>query len=448
MTSLQPTTIKPLEPLDPLAVTVKLLESYKTCDYYAYEVDEVWHIGIHRHASLVIDSDGKHIHRHMASGIKTSELAQDQQLNDVVRAFCTEYAPHGKIFGQVAFNFSAHIAGQSYIPGRWPLLSLMAPCIHVTISRSSITVQGSWQDLVEGVLGTIHSQTSGKDCHLIGQRFLSVARDEDVDDYQQRVTRAIAEIRASKYTKAIPSRVVNVPGRVDMLATLYHGRRANTPRRAFTFKQGEFQATGFSPELVLSVNEGTVFTEALAGTQSCDETEARALQNDPKEVMEHLIAVRGSIRRLKHICKQDSVVIRDFMTTVTRGNVRHLCSHISGSLLPSKDGWDSIRSNITVPALLKERNSEAIEAFEPYPRELYGGSVVMIDGPAFFEAALVLRSVFQDQGRQWLQAGAGVTALSDAVREFTETCEKLASVAPYLVAESETEGIGSFMEAA
>jgi salicylate synthetase len=116
--------------------------------------------------------------------------------------------------------------------------------------------------------------------------------------------------------------------------------------------------------------------------------------------------------------------------------------------LPSKDGWDSIRSNITVPALLKERNSEAIEAFEPYPRELYGGSVVMIDGPAFFEAALVLRSVFQDQGRQWLQAGAGVTALSDAVREFTETCEKLASVAPYLVAESETEGIGSFMEAA
>lgn len=444
MTRSQTIRINAANPLDPLAVTVGLLMSYKTSDYYAYEVDDTWQVGIHRYASLMIDSQGKHAHKQLANGHRLSVSIKNQPLNDIAKAFCMEYSLHGKIFGQVAFNFSAHVAGQSYIPGSWPLLNLMVPCLHVAICSRHITVHGSHEDLIGHVLDAIHSQLYGK-LDLTGVRFLSVAVEHDMDGFQRRVGKAIADIQAAKYTTAIPSRVVNVPSRVDMLATLYHGRLENTPRRAFTFKHGEFTATGFSPELVLSFNAGgTVFTEALAGTQSCgNKAEATSLQDNPKEVMEHLIAVRGAMRRLRHICKEGTIVISEFMSTVTRGSVRHLCSRVSGSALPGKSGWDSIRSNITVPALPQGRNAEAIEAFEPAPRELYGGSVVMIDGAASFEAALVLRTVFQDQTRQWLQAGAGVTALSDPAREFTETCEKLASIAPYLVAEVEETDDGN-----
>lgn len=80
---------------------------------------------------------------------------------------------------------------------------------------------------------------------------------------------------------------------------------------------------------------------------------------------------------------------------------------------------------------------EAIEDFEPYPRDMYCGAVLLLD-PAteIFEASLVLRTVFQDQQRRWLQAGAGVTSLSSPEREFTETCEKLSSIFPYVVAET------------
>ena len=35
--------------------------------------------------------------------------------------------------------------------------------------------------------------------------------------------------------------------------------------------------------------------------------------------------------------------------------------------------------------------------------------------------------------RAWLRAGAGVVGASRPEREYEETCEKLASVAPYLV---------------
>lgn len=80
---------------------------------------------------------------------------------------------------------------------------------------------------------------------------------------------------------------------------------------------------------------------------------------------------------------------------------------------------------------------EAINTFEPHPREMYCGAVLMLEPAAkFFEATLVLRTVFQDQRRQWLQAGAGVTGLSKPEREFTETCEKLGSIFPYVVAET------------
>lgn len=440
MATSQATIINPDIPLDPLAVTVGLLMSYRTSDYYAYEVEATWHVGIHHYASLVVDSDGKYAHKQVAHCDKVCVPVQDQPLNDIAKSFCMEYSKHGKIFGQVAFNFTAHIAGQSYIPGSWPLLNLMVPCVHVTICSNQITVHGRQEDLTRSAIDVIHSQLSSKTLDLTGQRFLSVDVEEDIDGFQHRVRRAVADIQAAKYTTAIPSRVVNVPCRLDMLATLYHGRRSNTPRRSFSFQHGEFQATGFSPELVLSFNAGKVFTEALAGTQSCQKTVATSLQDDPKEVMEHLVALRGSMRRLRHICKEGTIVISDFMSTVTRGSVRHLCSRVSGSALLGKSGWESIRTNITVPTLPKARNAEAIKAFEPAPRELYGGSVVMVDGATSFEAALVLRSVFQDKSRQWLQAGAGVTALSDPAREFTETCEKLACIAPYLVAESEMDG--------
>ena len=145
------------------------------------------------------------------------------------------------------------------------------------------------------------------------------------------------------------------------------------------------------------------------------------------------------MRRLSLVCPADSIVVKDFMTVMLRGNVQHLFSHVCGRLEPGKDGWDALPglvANITVPGLPGQKNMEAIQAFEPQPRDLYCGAALILDHEAgFFDATLVLRTVFQDQHRQWLQAGAGVTAYSNPKREFAETCEKLGSVAPHVVSE-------------
>lgn len=53
------------------------------------------------------------------------------------------------------------------------------------------------------------------------------------------------------------------------------------------------------------------------------------------------------------------------------------------------------------------------------------------------DAALALRAVYEADGHTWLRAGAGIIAESTPDREFEETCEKLGTLAPYLVARAE-----------
>lgn len=424
---------------DLLETTVALLTNHRDEDYYAYEHKNTWYIGLRSHASLIIGPDGKQATRFDHEGNKESRLINGS-LNDVARAFTLEYSAHGKLFGQVGFNYSAHISGQAYVPGKWPMLSLMAPCVQAAICRDSITVTGYIDSETRAVFDFIQTSLNSRTISPILGCYPPIDLQANADEYKARVGRAILEIKKGKYSKAIPSRIVSLPNRVDMLATLLRGRRANTPARTFTLNHMGIQATGFSPEIVLSITDQAAFTEALAGTQPSDGAEIKATRNkllsDPKEVMEHVIAINGSIRRLRHLCSPESIVVKDFMTIIPRGNVYHLFSHVSGCMLPGKDGWDSLRSNITVPGLPNQGNMEAIQTFEPHPRDLFCGVVLMVNGADFFEATLVLRTVFQDQDRQWLQAGAGITALSNAEHEFTETCEKLASVAPYVVAET------------
>ncbi|KAF7589000.1 hypothetical protein BBP40_004931 [Aspergillus hancockii] len=428
-------------PEDPLEAVVTLLTHHKERSHYVYERHETWYVGMDSFVSLVVNPNGKKLSRYIRNE-EEKTVPITQPLPIIAREFISEYSTYGKIFGQVAFNYSAHVYGQPYIPGRWPLLSLMVPCAQVSICRDRITVAGCVEEEARSTYDFLQAYLTHNTTTMIPTGQMAINLEINGDEYKARVSRAVSEIQGGHYAKVVPSRMVHLPYRVNMLATLFQGRRSNTPARTFSFSHMGIQATGFSPELIVSIDDCKVFTEAVAGTQlrgqAGPEGASSALLTDPKEVLEHVSAIRGSVKRLTRVCASDTIAISDFLSIVNRGNVQHLFSHVSGRLSPDKDGWDALPGlAIAVPALPEKCNLEIMEKFEPNPRELYCGAVVMIDpGLAFFEATLALRSVFQDQNRQWLQAGAGITAYSDPDREFTETCEKLASIAPYIVAES------------
>lgn len=429
----------------PLETAVTLLSHYSNENYYVYERGDKWYLGLVAYASLVLDPNGK-----TATEIDHQGRQESTDIADLpaphIREFVAKYSGYGKIFGQVGFNYSAHCSGQAYAPSQWPMLSLMVPCVQITIDRTQTTIRGYAGNNISSVrehITRILNATSRDNIPPTIKDRGAIDLTSNAGEYEARVAKAIAEIAKGRYTKAIPSRKVHLDFRVDMLATLFHGRRANTPARTFSFNHMGIQATGFSPEVLLSIDGDDAYTGALAGTQLSESPKAsldpfnNKLHNDAKEVMEHAIAIKGSSRRLSQVCLPETIAIKDFMNVMQRGSVQHLFSHVRGRLRPGLDGWDALPgliANITVPGMPGQGNLNAIRCFEPEPRDLYCGAVVMLDESSrLFDATLVLRTVFQDANRQWLQAGAGVTSYSKPEREFAETCEKLGSVAPFVM---------------
>lgn len=274
--------------------------------------------------------------------------------------------------------------------------------------------------------------------------------DEDPTDYRGRVATAIGEIHAGRYEKVIMSREVTVPFDVDIPATYLTGRQANTPARSFLFRLGGLEAAGFSPELVGSVAaDGLITTEPLAGTRAFsvspdEDMAARAdLESDAKEIVEHAISVRTSYAEVDSVAVAGTTAVSEFMTVKPRGSVQHLASTVIGRLAAPYSAWDALEvlfPSVTASGIPKAPAIDAIYRLEASRRRAYSGAVVTVSSSGDLEAALVLRTVFRDGERSWLRAGAGVVGQSNPEREFTETCEKLGSVAPYLVAETGLDG--------
>jgi salicylate synthase len=222
------------------------------------------------------------------------------------------------------------------------------------------------------------------------------------------------------------------------------GRRRNTPARSFLLRMDGLEAAGFSPEIVVAVGEdGTVVSQPLAGTRALTPDAAtnsrlRAeLLSSEKEIFEHAISVKVGNDELLTVCEPDSVGVRSLMTLEERGSVQHIASRVTGRLAPGHDAWDAFAAvfpAVTASGVPKEAAYAAIRRHETERRGLYSGAVLTVDESGELDAALVLRTVFRRHGRTWLRAGAGIVSQSQPAREFEETCEKLDSVARFLVA--------------
>ncbi|EAW12322.1 putative salicylate synthetase [Aspergillus clavatus NRRL 1] len=428
--------------LDTLNVVTAVLAKHEANDYYAYEREEHWYVGLGAESSLLVDSQGKTVTVTTGSTERPRAL-DDSSISDIAREFVDASLEFGsRIYGQVGFNYAAHIRGQTFNRGQWPLLSLMVPRTEIVFHEDSVTVTGLHEEEVRSLYEFIKHDAARVNIESL-ENLIDVDTQTDTDSYIARVQRAQTEIAQGLYTKVISSRAVGFTDKVDFPATLLHGRRGNTPARTFCLSHGDKKATGFSPELVLSVKNGKVTTEPLAGTRSRQGTEKEIAQlrqellNDPKEIVEHVISVREAVQELKQLCAPDTVIVEDLMSVRERGSVQHLGSRVAGMLASDKDIWhafDTLFPSITASGIPKDAAIEAIQRLENQPRELYSGAVLLIEGSETLEAALVLRTVYQCSEKQWIQAGAGILAQSSPQRELIETQEKLASIAPFIMA--------------
>lgn len=342
-------------------------------------------------------------------------------------------------YGWIGFEFCAWALGaDAHVAPRTTLAHLMIPRIEVRIDAAGVRVAGA----TPRETSEIHE--------LIAQaRGVPLARPRPVDveidptDYRGRVAEAVAEIQAGRYQKVILSRKVDLPFPVDIPQTYRLGRANNTPARSFLLRLGGLEAAGFSPELVAAVDEHRIVTtEPLAGTRAfgrgaaADAAAREELVGDPKEIVEHAISVQTSFGEIAAVAEPGSTAVSDFMAVRERGSVQHLASTVRGKLAEGRSAWDAVEMlfpSVTASGIPKRTGVDAVFRLDHDARGLYSGAVVKVSAAGALEATLVLRAIYQTPEGAWLRAGAGIVSQSRPDREFTETCEKLGSVAPYVV---------------
>ncbi|SNT49324.1 salicylate synthase [Rhodococcoides kyotonense] len=347
-----------------------------------------------------------------------------------------------RAYGWLGFDFgSPGLGAGEHIDDAAVLAHLVVPKFEAWIDADGITFTGVDAD-TERRMRELAAVADHDDS------VLARTVDVGVDDsgYRSIVADAIAEIRSGLYEKVILSRTIAVPFDVDIPRTYVRGRTANNPARSFLFRMGGLEATGFSPELVGSVGvDRALVAEPLAGTRAfgrgpeLDRIAREDLVSDAKEIAEHAVSVRTSFAEVDGIAAPGTTAVTQFMVVRERGSVQHLASTVRGTLAPETDAWDGIEAvfpSVTASGVPKAEAVDAIYRLEGNSRGLYSGAVVTASSNGEVEAALALRTVFREDGEAWIRAGAGIVAQSDPDREFEETCEKLASVAPHLVERS------------
>lgn len=266
---------------------------------------------------------------------------------------------------------------------------------------------------------------------------------QDAEQYKNNVAKAVEEIKDRKYNKVIISRKVNIDEKLDMLSSYLLGRKNNNPARSYIVSLDEEQVIGYSPETVVEVSANRIVsTFPLAGTRALvkDEKEnvrlKEELLTDAKEIAEHAVSVKLAYEELEKVCKTESIVVNNFMDVLNRGTVQHLASRLRGELREELTEWDALKSlfpAVTASGIPKKEAIDAISRIEKDSREVYSGSIFTYDNSGNLDAALVLRSIYQNKDKTWLRAGAGIVELSLPERELEETREKLNSVINQLV---------------
>jgi salicylate synthetase len=425
-----------IDPADLAAELAAVLPERIGEEYLLYERDGEWVLASGVRAMVELDSDELRVIR---DGTTRRQYWSGRPGPVLAEAIDRLLLETDQLFGWVAFEFGVYRYGlQQRLAPRTPLARVFWPRTRIVVTRETVRFFGAeagQREAVRELLGA-------------GKRSIPDARAVDVgadpSDYRGRVAAAVREISAGSYHKVILSRCVEVPFAVDFPSTYRLGRRHNTPVRSFLLRLGGIRAVGYSPELVAAIGrDGAVVTEPLAGTRALGRGAARDrqarddLESNSKEIVEHAISVRSSLQEITEIAEPGTAAVTDFMTVRERGSVQHLGSTISARLSPSSDRMDALEAlfpAVTASGIPKAAGVEAILRLDEGPRGLYSGAVVVVSADGGLDAALTLRAAYECDGKTWLRAGAGIIEASEPEREFEETCEKLSTLAPYLIA--------------
>jgi anthranilate synthase component I len=217
--------------------------------------------------------------------------------------------------------------------------------------------------------------------------------------------------------------------------SLYRKHRAHNPTPyMFYIDFAGYTVIGSSPESLIKTRGSQVFSNPIAGTKRRgktieeDQSIAKELLNDEKELAEHKMLVDLGRNDLGRVCEFGSVTVDKYLQVEKFRHVIHLVSEVSGTLTKDHTNLDALAACLpagTVSGAPKIRAMEIINTLEKSKRGLYSGAIGYLSANGNIDFALAIRTMILKEGTAYIQAGAGIVHDSDPEAEYEETINKL-----------------------
>ncbi|MGE8129454.1 aminodeoxychorismate synthase component I [Methylobacterium sp. yr668] len=261
----------------------------------------------------------------------------------------------------------------------------------------------------------------------------------DRQSYEEAVEKVRTYIRAGDiYQANIAQRfVADLPAGFDPFALYRRLRETNPATFGAYLEQEGLTVASSSPERFIRLDGRHVETRPIKGTArrlddpAADRAAAEALQASVKERAENVMIVDLLRNDLSRVCRPGTVAVPTLCGLETYANVHHLVSVVTGDLRDGLDALDLLEGTFpggSITGAPKIRAMDIITEIEGDARELYCGAIGRIGFDGALDTSIAIRTVFMDDRQAVLQAGGGVTLLSEPGPEYDETLAKAARV--------------------
>jgi anthranilate synthase component 1 len=205
----------------------------------------------------------------------------------------------------------------------------------------------------------------------------------------------------------------------------------------FYFSSDDIEIAGASPETLVKLTDGRLYTFPLAGTRRRGATpeEDAALEQellaDPKELAEHNMLVDLGRNDIGKISRFGSVAVEKYLSVERFSHVMHIGSTVRGTISEGKTALDAIDAVLpagTLSGAPKIRACQIINELENNKRGLYGGAIGYISFSGNMDTCIAIRIAFKKNGKVFIRSGAGIVADSVPENEYRECESKMRAV--------------------
>ncbi len=266
--------------------------------------------------------------------------------------------------------------------------------------------------------------------------------------FKQGVDRALQAIDQTDLQKQVVAHALDIvsplPWQRD--SSLQRLRARHPDCYTFAFSQGpQAHFIGASPERLLSLRQGKLVADALAGSaprgssRLADLKLGQRLLDSPKEQTEHRLVVDFIVAQLKALGLRPRH--RPHPTLLRLSHIQHLHTPIYANLPKQVSPLQLVEALHPTPAVAGVPTATAcgqIQRTEPSDRGLYAAPFGWVDYQGNSEFIVGIRSALLQGCRARLYAGAGIVKGSDPDQELAEIQLKLQTLAEVLGAGSDS----------